>query len=131
MSNILDENHFRVEYSKELLKIIPLNANYESEDIKFDLNTSDFDVSLIRIINDDFQVIKNDFGIPEDLTVSIDDSLIDAKGKYIYVVYYKGKELFCQNCIIDKTENNTVIDMDITFDKTKNLQFSNLKKIFE
>ena len=106
MSNILDENHFRVEYSKELLKIIPLNANYESEDIKFDLNTSDFDVSLIRIINDDFQVIKNDFGIPDDLTVSIDDSLIDAKGKYIYVVYYKGKELFCQNCIIDKTENN-------------------------
>ena len=42
--------------------------------------------------------------------MDIDDSIIDAKGKYIYVVYYKGKELFCENCIIDKNEDS----IDIT-----------------
>jgi len=112
ISNILDENHFIVKHNNEELKIIPLNANYESEEIQFNLHTSDFDVSLIRIINDDFEIIKNDFAVSDNLVVPIDDSLLDAKGKYIYVVYYKGKELFCQNCIIDKTDNK--IDMSKT-----------------
>jgi hypothetical protein len=109
ISNILDENHFYVKHDSGSLTITPLNANYESA-LNFNLNNKDFDAALIRIINDDFVIIKNDFEVNEDLKVDIDDSIIDAKGKYIYVVYYKGKELFCENCIIDKTEDS----IDIT-----------------
>jgi hypothetical protein len=110
-SNILDENHFSVKYDSNKLTVTPLDANYEKAN-NYKLDTSDFDVALIRIINDDFKIIKNDFNVSS-LEIKIDDTIIDAKGKYIYIVYYKGKELFCQNCIIDKTENR----IDIT--KTK------------
>ena len=112
ISNILNENHFSVKCETNELTIRPLNANYESTN-NYDLKISDFDISLIRIINDNFEIIKKNFTIDENLNVNLDDSLMDAKGKYIYIVYYKGKELFCENCIIDKTSDN----IDIT--KTK------------
>ena len=111
ITNILDENHFSVKYEENKLSISPLNANYEKA-VKYYLNIVDFDVVLIRIINDDFIILKKDFEVKADLTITLDDSLIDTKGKYIYIVYYKGKELFCENCIIDKTENS--VDMTKT-----------------
>ena len=114
--NILNENHFYVKYSSNTLTISPLNANYESIQ-KYILNSSDFDVSLIRIINDDFEIIKKDFIINNDLNINIDDSLMDAKGKYIYIVYFKGKELFCENCIIDKTSDNIDISKSKIYQK--------------
>jgi len=116
LSNILDENHFYVKHDSGSLTITPLNANYESA-LNFNLNIKDFDAALIRIINDDFVIIKNDFEINEDLKVDIDDSIIDAKGKYIYIVYFKGKELFCENCIIDKTSDNIDISKSKIYQK--------------
>ena len=115
ISNILNENHFSVKHEENKLTITPLNANYESA-VNYDINKADFDISLIRIVNDNFEIIKNDFDIEDNLNINLDDSLIDATGKYIYIVYYKGKELFCENCIIDKTVDDSN-SIDIT--KTK------------
>ena len=106
VSNILNENHFSVKYETNKLTITPLNANYESA-VNYDISKDDFNACLIRIINDDFEIIKKDFTIEENLIIILNDTLIDANGKYIYIVYYKGKELFCENCIIDKTTDNS------------------------
>ena len=113
-TNILDENHFSVKFENNKLKITPLNANYEVPD-KTNIIATDFDVSLIRIINDNFKIIKNDFKVEANLEVNVDNNLLDAKGKYIYIVYYKGKELFCENCIIDNNEERADISKTKVF----------------
>ena len=120
IENIIDENHYYASISEEgaQLKIIALNANYEPS---FNCLTKDgsdsyFSISLIRIINDDFTILKNDYIITDDFceyNADLDTSLIDAKGKYLYVVYYQGKEIFCQNCMI----NNDINRIDLS--KTK------------
>ena len=33
---------------------------------------------------------------------------MDVNGVFIYVVYYQGKELFCENCILNGAESNNV-----------------------
>ena len=111
---ILDENHFYVSESGNKLNIKALDDNYDIT-TKTQITTNDFDVALIRILNDDFVMLKNNFTIKEDFTVDCTDSnkLLDARGKYLYVVYYKGKEIFCKNCLIHKDEDT----IDIT--KTK------------
>ena len=114
-SYILDENHFYVSKSDNTLNIKALDDNYKFID-KTQITPNDFDVALIRIINDDFVILTNDFTVKEDLTVDCTNSenLIDAKGKYLYVVYYKGKEIFCKDCLIN---NNNKNEIDIS--KTK------------
>ena len=116
ITNILDENHFSVKHETNKLIITPLNANYKTAN-NFNLKNSDFDVSLIRIINDDFKILKKDFVISDDLNIVVDDTLIDAKGKYIYAVYYKGKEIFCENCIIDKDQDSVDISKTKVYHK--------------
>ena len=62
---------------------------------------------MIRIVNDDFVTLRNGYNVSNRLTVDIssDNDLIDAQGNYLYIVYYKGKEIFCHNCLIEFTEN--------------------------
>ena len=110
VENIIDENHFYASISKEenILTIKSLNANYEPAFNCEILDFESFSVSLIRIINDDFIILKTDFEIIDDFcefSIELDDTLLDAKGKYLYVVYYQGKELFCDNCMINNDIN--------------------------
>ena len=119
IENIIDENHFyaSINDEKNKLTITALNANYEPA-FNCILENTDiyFTVSLIRIVNDDFIIIKSDYIIEDDFCefyFELDNTLLDAKGKYLYVVYYQGKEIFCENCLI----NNAVNDIDIS--KTK------------
>ena len=113
-TKILDENHFIVKRSNNKLTIKALDDNYKGVS-KSQVSASDFDVSLIRILNDDFVVLKNDFTVEDDLTVNSKggDDLLKAKGKYQYIVYYKGNEIFCDGCIVDITSN------EINIKKTK------------
>ena len=98
---ILDSNHFIVTKSDEEKKIIikPLNDNYEPTNI--DLLPTDFDVTLIKTVNDEVSILKNDFEVIQGLVADIKEGekLIDGKGAFMYMVYYKGKKLFCENCI--------------------------------
>ena len=90
---ILDENHFYVSKSENTLTIEGLDDNYDLID-KTLITLNDFDIALIRIVNADFVMFENYFIIKEDLTVDCSNSnkLINVKGKYLYIVYYKGKE---------------------------------------
>ena len=113
MENIIDENHFYASISDASLKVYALNAIYQPA---FECNIDGIKLylTLIRIVNDDFVVLRNDYVFEDNFCefsfdISSDDDLMDAKGKYLYIVYYQGKEIFCQNCMIEKTTNN--IDM--------------------
>ena len=103
---ILDENHFSVKKNGNSLDITTFDDNYKSID-NTGVSSKDFDVALIRIVNDDFVTLRNGYIVSNGLTVDIssDDDLIDAQGNYLYIVYYKGKEIFCHNCLIEFTEN--------------------------
>ena len=107
---ILDENHFYVKKDKteQKLTIKPLDDNYEFIS-KTQLKSSDFDVTLINIVDDDFVVLKNDFKVFDGLVVDISEGekLINGRGKFLYIVYYRGKELFCENCL-SQSENNVI-----------------------
>ena len=107
MTNILDENHFSVKIEDNKINISPLNANYEKS-AKYNINSLDFDITLVRILNDDFVILQKDIKVNENLVADIDKSLMDVNGVFIYVVYYQGKELFCENCILNVTESNNV-----------------------
>ena len=106
-NNILDENHFYVEKQDKQLVIKTLDDNYKifttSQNLK-----DNFAVALIRIINDDIVTIENKFTITNDLTVNIETSnkKMDANGNYWYIIYYKGKEVFCKNCKIKKSSDS-------------------------
>ena len=115
IENILDENHFYASISDNILSIKALNANYEPAFQCEFIDYENFNIALIRIINDDFHILKTDFEIIDDFcefSIELDDTLIDAKGKYLYIVYYKGKEIFCENCMINNELSN--IDMSKT-----------------
>ena len=95
------------------INISPLNANYEKGQ-KYNINSLDFDIALIRILNDDFVILQKDIKVNANLVADIDKSLMDVNRVFIYVVYYQRKELFCENCILNGAESN---DVDVT--KTK------------
>ena len=119
---ILDENHFYASISEHTLSIKALDDNYYFID-KTQITPNDFDVALIRIVNDDFVMLANNFNIKEDFSVdcSNSDNLIDSKGKYLYIVYYKGKEIFCKNCLINNNNDNKIdISKTIIYHKEGN-----------
>ena len=129
MENILDENHFYASISKEenKLNIKALNANYEPAFECF-LEDTEFIVTLIRIINDDFVIINKDYEIEDDfcefnINIESDTELIDAKGKYLYIVYYQGKEIFCENCFIDNSINKIDISKTKVYHKEGDNQY--------
>ena len=106
---ILDENHLYASKSQNTLYIKALDDNYNFID-KTQITPNDFDVALIRIVNDDFVMLTNNFIIKEDFSIDCSDSdkLIDTKGNYLYIVYYKGKEIFCKNCLINDNNDNKI-----------------------
>jgi hypothetical protein len=101
---IIDSNHFYANITGNALNIKVLDDNYNPVN-NHDVTYNDFDVSLYRIVNDDVVIIKNNFTVKPTLTVDLNDSLLDAKGHYFYVIYFKGNEIFCENCYIYKTAN--------------------------
>ena len=129
IENIIDENHFyaSINHEDNILNIKSLNANYEPA---FNCYLVDndiyFNIVLIRIINDDFIILKNDYEIIDDyceVNVELDDSLIDAKGKYLYIVYYQGKEIYCENCMINSELNNIDMSKTKVFHKEGDYQY--------
>ena len=130
MENIIDENHYYASISEDgtELKILALNANFEPS---FDCITNEesdkyFSIALIRIINDDFIILKNDYVITDDFceyNAELDNSYIDAKGRYLYVVYFQGKEIFCQNCMINHNENNIDLTKTKVYHKEGDYQY--------
>ena len=118
---ILDENHFSVKRNENSLDITTFDDNYKYID-NSGVSPKDFDVALIRIVNDDFVTLKTDYTVTNKLTVDIrsGNDLIDAQGNYLYIVYYKGKEIFCHNCLIDYTENKVNITKTKIYHKEGN-----------
>ena len=120
--HITNSLHFYASISNNVLTIKVLDDNYNNVK-NHDVTYNDFDVSLYRIVNDDVVIIKNDFTVKEGLTVDCNDSLLDAKGKYFYVVYFKGYQVFCENCIIDKSDNSVDMTKTRVYHKEGNLTY--------
>ena len=130
IENIIDENHYYASISDDGTKITinALNANYEPA---FNCITEDgsegyFSISLIRIINDDFIILKTDYDISVDFceyNADLDNTLIDAKGKYLYVVYFQGKEIYCKNCMINNEQNTIDISKTKVYHKEGDYQY--------
>ena len=120
---ILDENHFYATKGENELVIKALDDNYEEATSQVLKN--DFDVSLIRLINNDFVVLKNDFVVDENLNVDTTAAgkLLTAKGKYLYIIYYKGKEIFCENCIFEVNKNEVNLEKIKIYHKEGNNNF--------
>ena len=121
---ILDENYFSVTKGEDSLSITTFDDNYKSIN-NTGISPEDFDVALIRIVNDDFVTLKTNYVVSKEvftLTVDIssDEDLFDALGNYLYIVYYKGKEIFCHNCLRDSSENKIDISKTKVYHKEGN-----------
>ena len=129
-SNIPDSNHFIVKKELNSLKIKPLDDNYEYV-TKTQLLPTDFDATLIKIVNDDTTILKNNLKINDDLTVDISsgEDLIDGKGTFLYIVYFRGKEIFCENCLTRKDEKDIDINKIKIYHKEGNNYFQSNDQI--
>ena len=66
MENIIDENHFYASISDNSLKVYALNAIYQPA-FECNIEGTKFYLTLIRIVNDDFILLRNDYVMEDNI----------------------------------------------------------------